>query len=330
MKLWISSRQTGLFWSLLACTAACGGNDDAANRAAAAAESAAASAQSAAQAAQAAAQAAQAAAGLSPTRTTPSTASPGSTSGSMAPVAVVAPGGTSAVTTPVAPVASPDDGSGSTSGAVQAAASTSSGCTAPPGTNPAPTSIIDTINLINALPKPTSLDCFLESLSRPIALYATSSTQSLQPAEGAGNARTFVLRGPLELAVVLDGSASNTLELGFRSTPTRTIKTEILFPVTLDLSPDTLFNRVMVGPTSTECAACHTNEKKVDLTGFTNGAWESDVNDPYDVFNVTVDTLQSENANCDSATYPTRCTMLGALLNHGPVQAGQLGNPGLQ
>jgi hypothetical protein len=152
----------------------------------------------------------------------------------------------------------------------------------------------------------------------------------LQPAEGDGNARTFVLRGPLELAVVLDGSASNTLEIGFRSTPTRTIKTEILFPVTLDLSPDTLFNRVMVGPNSTECSACHTNEKKVDLTGFPNGAWESDVNDPYDVFNVTVDALQSENTSCDSSASPTRCTMLAALLNHGPVQAGQLGNPGLQ
>ncbi|HVZ31119.1 MAG TPA: hypothetical protein VG963_01755 [Polyangiaceae bacterium] len=174
------------------------------------------------------------------------------------------------------------------------------------------------------------MDCFLESLSRPIALFATSSQLSLQPAPNPESPRTFVLRGPLELAIVLDGNSRNTLEIGFRSTPTRTIKTEILFPVTLDLSPDTLFNRVMVGPSSTECAACHTGEAKVALSGFGNGAWESDANESEPVFDVTLDALQAENASCDTATYPDRCAMLAALLNHGPVQAGQLGNPGLQ
>lgn len=202
------------------------------------------------------------------------------------------------------------------------------GCTAPAGVSPAPSNIPEAIALMNALPKPTSMSCFLESIERPFALYMTSSSQSLQPSPGARSPRTFILRGALEMSLVFEGGASKTLELAFRPTPRRSIKTEILFPLQANVDISHLFDRVLVG-SATECGNCHTAEVKEDFDGFPTGAWESDVIDPYAIFNVTLDDLRDENASCDSSTEPDRCEMLSAVLDHGPVQAGELGKPGL-
>lgn len=181
---------------------------------------------------------------------------------------------------------------------------------------------------MNALPKPTTLSCFLESLERPLALYMTSSSQSLQPSPGARSPRTFVLRGQLEMSIVLAGNASETLEIAYRPTPKRSIKSEILFPLQTSVDMAHLFDRVLVG-SSTECGNCHTGEVEEDFDGFPDGAWESAVIDPYEMFNVTLDDLRTENTKCDPSTEPDRCSMLSALLDHGPVQAGELGNAGL-
>jgi hypothetical protein len=136
------------------------------------------------------------------------------------------------------------------------------------------------------------------------------------------------LRGALEMSFVFDGSASNTLELAYRSTPLRSIKTEILFPLRADILPEQLFDRILT-PSGTKCGDCHPAEAKEDLPEFPAGAWESDVIEPLAFQNVTLGALQAENTSCDASTEPDRCSLLSALLNHGAVQAGEVGNPGL-
>jgi hypothetical protein len=178
--------------------------------------------------------------------------------------------------------------------------------------------------LLNTLPKPTSLACFLEALERPLTVYMTKSNQSLQPSPGARSPRTFILRGDFEMSIVLEGEASNTLEFGFRPTPSRSIKTEIVFPVTRDVSEDTIFSRIQVTPRTTICGACHVGEEHRDFPGFPAGVFESDVFAPFDLEEVSVDSLRPEAESCDEVAEPYRCGLLAALFDHGELVQGKL------
>lgn len=57
-------------------------------------------------------------------------------------------------------------------------------CVAPPGISAAPSSIAAAVALINALPPPVTVACFVESLDRPLQVVATASDLSAQPAAG--------------------------------------------------------------------------------------------------------------------------------------------------
>jgi hypothetical protein len=198
------------------------------------------------------------------------------------------------------------------------------GCRPALGVSGAPTNISEAIILLNTLPKPTSLACFLEALERPLTVYMTKSPNSLQPAPGARSPRTFILRGDFEMSIVFEGEASNTLEFGFRPTPSRSIKTEIVFPVARDVSEDTIFSRIQVTPRTTICGACHVGEEHRDFPGFPSGVFESDVFPPYDFEEVSVDSLRPEAESCDEAAEPYRCELLAALFDHGELVQGKL------
>ena len=86
-----------------------------------------------------------------------------------------------------------------------------SGCRPALGVSGSPTTISEALILINTLPKPTTLACFLEALDRPLTLYMTESDRSLQPSPGPRSPRTFVLRGDLEMSFVVEGLARDTL-----------------------------------------------------------------------------------------------------------------------
>jgi len=201
-------------------------------------------------------------------------------------------------------------------------------CRPPPGISGRPTNLQQAMALMNSLPKPTSLACFLESLERPLNLYMTSSDQSLQPSPGPRSPRTFILHENLEMSIVFEGEASATLELGYRPTPLRSIKSEILFPITRDVLPEGFFDRIQRdggGSRTTICSNCHNGEEHTDFPEFPNGVFESDVLDPYTVYEVTLDTLQAEVDVCDPSTEEFRCGLLDALFKHGEVTQGKLG-----
>lgn len=200
----------------------------------------------------------------------------------------------------------------------------SGGCRAPAGVSSAPSSIPEALALMNALPRPTTLECFLQSLERPLALSATSSALSLQPAPDERNPRMFISIGNLVMSVVSDGEASETLEFGYRTSPTRSIKAEVLFPLERDMTPARLFDRVMVG-SSTVCGRCHTAELRSDFPEFPEGVFESNVLEPYTFNEVAVDTLRAEAAACDEAAEPGRCAMLSAIFDYGEVRGVALG-----
>jgi len=125
------------------------------------------------------------------------------------------------------------------------------------------------------------------------------------------------------MSVVFDGSESETLELGYRSEPDRSIKTEILFPLVQDITLAGLFDRVLEG-TGTMCGRCHTGEIFREHDSFPDGVFESAVLVPQSVFTVDLASLRAEEAACDPAVESNRCSMLDAFFDHGDVQPSLL------
>jgi hypothetical protein len=192
-------------------------------------------------------------------------------------------------------------------------------CATPNGVNGRPTTLQEAVILMNTLPRPTTLACFLEALERPLQVFMTSSNQSLQPSPGPESPRIFVVNEPLVMSIVPVGSASVTLELGYRTQPRRSIKTEIVFPLTRDVTFDTFFDEVLNGAV-TRCSACHTSEVKVFDPALNIEVFESDIYEPFSpVYDVDVETVRAARAACDETVEPERCAILGGLFDHGDV-----------
>lgn len=197
-------------------------------------------------------------------------------------------------------------------------------CRTPNGVSGTPRTLEQAIILMNSLPRPTTLKCFLQALERPLSLYMTSSDQSLQPSPGPRSPRTFIVNEPLVISVVLDGPAAAALELGLRTTETRSIKTEIIFPLTTDVNYDNFFAEVTQGE-STKCAACHTGEVQTLSPELPIEVFESDIIRPFEDTEVTIGSLRNEHESCDEASEPDRCGLLSALFDYGEVRAAPLG-----
>lgn len=191
-------------------------------------------------------------------------------------------------------------------------------CGTPNGVNGRPTTFEEAVILMNTLPRPTTLACFIEALERPLQVYMTESDQSLQPSPGPESPRIFIVNEPLVMSIVPAGAAAVTLELGLRTQPRRSIKTEIVFPLTRDVTFDTFFDEVLNGAV-TRCSACHTSETKVFDPGLNIEVFESDIYEPFSVYDVDVETVRSARAACDDVAEPERCALLGALFDHGEV-----------
>jgi len=198
-------------------------------------------------------------------------------------------------------------------------------CVAPEGVSAAPRTLEQAVALMNALPKPTSVACLLESLERPLEIYMTRSEMSAQPASGERNPRTFLVLEPLVLSVVPDGPSSELVEVGYRTAPGRSLKAEIHFPLTRAITAADLIERVKIGRVSM-CSGCHSDEQRVTsgLFAGTEGGFESSVIPPLFVYELDVEAFRAQASACDSSAEPARCQMLSALFDHGEVRPSTL------
>jgi hypothetical protein len=197
-------------------------------------------------------------------------------------------------------------------------------CRTPRGVSGSPRTLEQAIILMNSLPRPTSLACFLQALERPLSVYMTSSNASLQPSPEPRSPRLFVVNEPMVMSIVFDGPAQIALELGLRTTPTRSIKTEILFPITTDVNYDNFFAHVARG-NRTVCADCHTGEVVTVSPELPIDVFESDIFAPFEPLEVDVPTLRAEHMACDEEVEPARCLLLSAIFDYGDVVAAPNG-----
>lgn len=171
---------------------------------------------------------------------------------------------------------------------------------------------------MNALPKPTSAACFVQSLDRPLTAFATSSTFSAQPAMSPQSPRVFIKIDRLWVSIVIDGDSSYLIELSYLLPDDfRSIKGEVKTPLLSTLSPDAPYERVRYG-SGTVCGLCHTLEEPVADITFTK-AFASTAFRPRTDTRVPLETLLSERQRCDASKEPHRCEMLAAVFDGGTV-----------
>lgn len=185
-----------------------------------------------------------------------------------------------------------------------------------------PTTIEEVVALVNALPKPTSLACVLESLDRPLPMYASTSVGSAQPAHGPRSPRVFLFRDELTMSVVIEGEASQTLEFAYAIGDRMSIKAELVFPIDELLEPSAPYDQIAVSG-GTTCGLCHGAEVPVAQIDFAD-AWASDVfqDDPDELLPRAL--LRQYALDCDHETEPERCELLDAIFGHGEIAPGDL------
>ncbi len=213
----------------------------------------------------------------------------------------------------------------SESGVATAAAATPLGedsrrCKPGPGTTGSPSTIAEAVALLNGLPSPVSAECFVEALDRPLALEATHSRSSVQPARGARSPRTFIFSGDgLIIAIALDGPGRDLIEFGQFVSPRRTVKGELEFPLATPVAIEAALEQVRNPdhPGITTCFVCHDAEKPSVVVP---GGLQSVALRPVEWSLVAVDSLRREHEICDADVEPRRCAYLRALVGHGAIE----------
>jgi hypothetical protein len=218
-----------------------------------------------------------------------------------------------------AAVALPPSDTGGEADAASEATPAPARCAAPAGISGSPTTIGEAVALMNALPRPTTLACFIQSLTRPLDVYFTRSQLSAQPADGEASPRSFIVNGSLFMSSVPAGFAQNTLELGFRVSPERAIRGEIVFPLLAPVNPRTMADHIEFGERSTFCGFCHGREARASDPFLGELGFESDVIAPDPDDELTLDAVRSLAEACDPLGTDERCERLRALFDHGAL-----------
>lgn len=182
-----------------------------------------------------------------------------------------------------------------------------------------PSTIDQVVTLINSLPKPLSIDCFLTTLPKPMQVFAVNNAFSAQPSAGVESPRIFVLQPGLSLSVVPAGAGKNFLELGQFMSGGQSVKAEIEFPVVANLAVDLPYTRLLDTVGGTNCRFCHQREAPAPA-GFAGTAFVSDVVKPDPFRRVTSTNLRQYALACDTSREAYRCAMLRAIFVSGQGQ----------
>jgi hypothetical protein len=189
---------------------------------------------------------------------------------------------------------------------------------APDGVSAAPRDYPQLLELLNALPRPTSIACFVESLERPLKLNLANSIFSAQPATGPDNPRVFISIDPMVYSIVPAGVGAALLETSLLTSDTRSVKAEIVFPLEEEVTFEEVAKHVRRG-NNTVCGLCHATEVEAVGAEFGQGLFESVALKPREEDLISIPSLTAAADLCDPALEPERCAILDALF-YGPVE----------
>lgn len=220
---------------------------------------------------------------------------------------------TSTESTPVSPPAEPEPVIEKSSGPNSRVI-----CKAPDGVNNDPRTIADVVALINALPKPVSVACLIDSLKGPFKVNATASEFSAQPAFGVEAPRIFLFYSPLLISVVPAGEGAKVVEVSDRTGPEESVKGEIPFPVTENIASDLPYLHIKYDQgDGTVCGTCHFSEV-IAPSPYPPSAYVSRYLLPAAAYDVTAKEIEESAKRCAKTKLP-ECQILEALTSKGKL-----------
>lgn len=187
-------------------------------------------------------------------------------------------------------------------------------CRPGPGVSGSPRTIEQSVTLINALPRPLSIECFVKALDHPLRIVATDSEFSAQPALGRQSPRVFILLEPLILSVSLGPRGIHLLEFGQLLDDGSSIKAELEFPITEAILPKAApYAHIVHNERISRCSSCHTQERVINTIDDTP-IFASRALKPVDYQIVPTTELTQELERCaDQADQAQRCALLEAI-----------------
>ncbi len=193
-------------------------------------------------------------------------------------------------------------------------------CAPGPNVSGAPRSIEQVVDLINSLPKPVTVACFIESLDAPLKVFASNSVASLQRSSGPEDPRWFIFSLPLIMSVTSDGSGANLLEMGvLQPGNRRTLLGELRMPIQTQIKHALPYDRINED-FGTSCGFfCHQNEELDPRIPFAKAFVSKSIRASPDS-EVTLDSLRGVLSRCKSPSASPRCELLTALLVTGRGQ----------
>lgn len=197
--------------------------------------------------------------------------------------------------------------------------SSSQSCTGPTDSLGSPKTIEETVTLINSLPRPLSLSCFLTSLKAPLNVFAVNSTFSAQPAVDQNSPRIFIIRSNLVLSVAPGGVGRNLLEFGEFTNSTESIKGELEFPLEGTVTVDQIMKQISQTSNTSTCVTCHSSERKIQYNSL-GQLFANKVVRPNESQRVTSSYLKSQAAACNPDINKHRCEVLNAVFSSGQGQ----------
>jgi hypothetical protein len=169
----------------------------------------------------------------------------------------------------------------------------------------------DLIALLNALPRPLTLPCFIASLPRPIGIQGDISLISLQPAVGKDNPRIFLRNGGMILSIALAGDQGTHIETAEPEQTGYSVKGDLGFPVTDPVVERNFFEGIRYS-NGTVCGACHSDEHLARVVD-TIPAFASHAYKPSASQMLPLSSVRALADGCDPADTGLRCQMLRGL-----------------
>lgn len=191
-------------------------------------------------------------------------------------------------------------------------------CHAPGGVNASPGTILEALEFIDALPRPTTVACVLEALDRPMNVVGSSSPFSAQPAAGEAAPRIFAIYTTLVLSVVPDGDGSHVIEFAEERPNARSVKAELAMPVVDELRLDDAFDHLDREGVGSICGSCHKNEQPAFDIHYAD-AYESQALRPTKNDLITLYDMEVQAEACDVGATPERCAIYDAIFYRGEV-----------
>jgi hypothetical protein len=192
-------------------------------------------------------------------------------------------------------------------------------CTAPAGFAFPLVEIEDVITLLNSMPKPIDIPCFLDVLPRPLAVNATESQLSVQPALGAASPRIFLFFEDLIVTFAVQGEGAKTVEFSYLLSDKTSVKGELRFPVDDTLTVDAPYREIVDSSGDfTRCSACHSGEEAAPPR-FGPYAFSSKAIKPFANRNVSKTQLDALHKSC-AGKRDFRCDIINALFGGGTVE----------